>query len=559
MAEERQFYRNDNLGDYTITGESSNGINITKDGNIFHYTGNSPEELEELRKQGYDGKIDINDPNKVASFIGMYRSGGSNINLGNPNQQSINLKNTPNQNQNIITPAITITPTPLPSVEPTFTPTPTPTPVPKNIDTGSIEDIQELNFDALPEDEGFQLIRNLELEEFEESVENETNNPTPFIDDVKRSDVRISQTGGGGVPTYEGGGEIGIISGKVGASAYPAPPDWRGVYQNAKIPLSALVGVAKGGRDKYIYQGTKGWHLLHPEAARQYLAFKAYANSQNIRFTLSSAYRDLAHQISLGSGSTVATPGYSPHGWGGAVDISEIYAAVPGPKGEKGYPRNNAIARQSSLYQWFAANAPKFGFYNPYRLADGRGVDEAWHWEYWGFYTNGTPQTAGKNDDPYITYNIDKNIPASIIWGGIDFATPSWMASQIPESLKTSKKIIIAPYTKSLQDIQTKYPNLKINSVSGFSAGGSQAWIYAGVYKFTGLIDPSTNASAIAKAQAWPNVIMMYNNSNWTGQYAAIGTALVDAAAKMGSSAVKVNLKHALIPAEFFKKYGSNL
>jgi len=87
--------------------------------------------------------------------------------------------------------------------------------------------------------------------------------------------------------------------------------------------------------------------------------------------------------VSLGSGSTVAKQGSSPHGWGGAIDISELYRSV---SGKKGSPANNAVARNTSLYKWFAANAPKFGFYNPYRLADGSGVDEVWHWEYWGFY-----------------------------------------------------------------------------------------------------------------------------------------------------------------------------
>ena len=46
------------------------------------------------------------------------------------------------------------------------------------------------------------------------------------------------------------------------------------------------------------------------------------------------------------------------------------------------YTREN-----SKIYQWLAVNGPKYGWYNPYRLADGGGMDEAWHWEYWGFYT----------------------------------------------------------------------------------------------------------------------------------------------------------------------------
>jgi len=92
------------------------------------------------------------------------------------------------------------------------------------------------------------------------------------------------------------------------------------------------------------------------------------------------------HQRSLGSGRTVAKPGSSPHGWAIAIDISELYRAVTGGK-DKGDPAANARVRATyPLYQWFAANAPKYGFYNPYRLADGTGVDEVWHWEYWGFF-----------------------------------------------------------------------------------------------------------------------------------------------------------------------------
>jgi hypothetical protein len=153
MSTERQFYRKDNLGDYTITGESSNGINISKDGNVFHYTGNNPEDLQNLRDQGFTGQIDLNDPNNVASFIGMYREGTSNVKLGNPNQQSLNIQNTAEQEKNIITPVTSPVSTQLPITEPTPTPTPTPTPSPV---TGSNESevIQEFNFDTLPDEEG---------------------------------------------------------------------------------------------------------------------------------------------------------------------------------------------------------------------------------------------------------------------------------------------------------------------------------------------------------------------------------------------------------------------
>lgn len=142
--------------------------------------------------------------------------------------------------------------------------------------------------------------------------------------------------------------------------------------------LTVLVPVGPGARTDYFPDGQ---YRLAPAAAKAYLAFKKAAESSGFKWTLSSAYRSRQQQASLGSSSTVASPGSSPHGWGGAIDISELYRTVNG----SGNPSANATARQSSsLYKWMAENGPKFGWYNPYRLADGKGVDELWHWEYWG-------------------------------------------------------------------------------------------------------------------------------------------------------------------------------
>jgi len=124
-----------------------------------------------------------------------------------------------------------------------------------------------------------------------------------------------------------------------------------------------------------------GYWRLHPSAAKAYISFYNAAKSAGYNWTLTSAYRSKQHQASLGSGETVASPGSSPHRWGGAADISELYQSVGG----SGSPSINSITRQSNpLYKWMSENGPKFGWHNPYRLADGSGVDECWHWEYWG-------------------------------------------------------------------------------------------------------------------------------------------------------------------------------
>lgn len=353
-----------------------------------------------------------------------------------------------------------------------------------------------------------------------------------------------------------GSGDLGPppkIYGKVGAQAMPGAPDFRQKYKNAYIPHEAMIGVEKGSKSRYTYKGSGGWYLLHPEAAGQYLKMKQQAAAEKISWTMTSAYRDYEHQVSLGSGSTVAKPGSSPHGWGMAIDFGELYAQVGG----SGNPSINKAGREkSSLYRWLSNNGPKYGWYNPYRLADGSGVDEMWHWEYWGHYVTGIPGSDAVADEKgFITYNIDKDLPAMIVWGGIDYATPNWMSLQIPQSLKNSKKVIIAPYTVPLETIKAKWPNLKISSVSGFSAGGNQAWIHAGTVPFTGLIDPSTNATHVAKATNWSNVVMYYNNFNWGGKYAGIGDNQVAAATKMAGSALKTDLAHSSIPAKFFLLY----
>ena len=53
MSNQKQYKRQSTSGDYQITGESSNGVNISKDGNTYLFTGNNEEYLNALR----DGKI----------------------------------------------------------------------------------------------------------------------------------------------------------------------------------------------------------------------------------------------------------------------------------------------------------------------------------------------------------------------------------------------------------------------------------------------------------------------------------------------------------------------
>jgi len=61
-----------------------------------------------------------------------------------------------------------------------------------------------------------------------------------------------------------------------------------------------------------------------------------------------------------------AVPGTSRHGWGRAVDFQDIY---------------HELRFSSPGYWWLAANAHRFGFYQPEWATSGGSSPEAWHWE----------------------------------------------------------------------------------------------------------------------------------------------------------------------------------
>ena len=101
-------------------------------------------------------------------------------------------------------------------------------------------------------------------------------------------------------------------------------------------------------------------------------------------YLVEAAYRNRASQK---SGPGHASPGHSPHGWGGAVDIQQLYTLQKQYKGG-GYPAGREAAQQtrgnSALYAWLSTNGPNYGWYNPSRLFNGATSAEAWHFEYWG-------------------------------------------------------------------------------------------------------------------------------------------------------------------------------
>lgn len=168
--------------------------------------------------------------------------------------------------------------------------------------------------------------------------------------------------------------------GEIGRGLPPKAPSLM-IYKNGFIDVDLLVPIQKGGRHK------GGYYVIEKQAAEQFKKWKATAANDGYDFTVTSAYRDYAYQSTLkgkstGSG-TVAKAGSSAHGLALAIDIGELYRLVNG----SGNPGVNTRAKQNSkLYKYLAKTGPQFGWYNPIRLADNSGVDECWHWEYWGYY-----------------------------------------------------------------------------------------------------------------------------------------------------------------------------
>ena len=161
-------------------------------------------------------------------------------------------------------------------------------------------------------------------------------------------------------------------------------------------------------------------------------------------------------------------------------------------------------------------------------------------------------------DTKYTKYNL------VIIFGGMYYANPEWMYKQIPSEGLYKNIVVIAPYTMSFEKAKSIYQsalkdyNIKSTSVMGFSAGGLQVQSnYSPSWKMAGLIDPSTKTQYLELPFS-DNVKMVYNNSNWTGNLAGIGTVQTKLEPKIknkGGYAEKVSISHESIPKYFFEKF----
>ena len=112
-----------------------------------------------------------------------------------------------------------------------------------------------------------------------------------------------------------------------------------------------------------------GSYYLETKAASQFVAWYNEMVTAGIKFRVSSALR---------FGSNV---GGGVHGYGIAVDFATLYRLVGGST--TAVPNKNARIQQP-VWKQMAEIGAKYGWYNPWRLSDGRSMEEVWHFEYYG-------------------------------------------------------------------------------------------------------------------------------------------------------------------------------
>ena len=134
-------------------------------------------------------------------------------------------------------------------------------------------------------------------------------------------------------------------------------PTTIGGYTNGSLPSSLL------------YTWNSKCTIYKP-AAGSFDAMMAAAKADGVTLKPAECYRDYAGQVywrkywcKVGICANAATPGYSNHGWGKAVDLRDQFGS---------------LGWTSPGYKWMVKHAAEWGWNHP------GGLDEAWHWEWVG-------------------------------------------------------------------------------------------------------------------------------------------------------------------------------
>jgi hypothetical protein len=164
---------------------------------------------------------------------------------------------------------------------------------------------------------------------------------------------------------------------------------------------------------------------------------------------------------------------------------------------------------------------------------------------------------------------LDKNVDSSdyaIVFGG----SPSnkygaqFMYEQGNKYLK-NKNVVYSNFENSLDSvinyIKSNDPNAKISSVSGFSAGGKNAWAAAKLGYNVGLIDPVVTDDAKSllgndlNGSLPQNIKMVSRQENWSGRFRPHGDKLNKI--ERSQPNIRRNVGHIEMPTQFFSEFAS--
>ena len=163
------------------------------------------------------------------------------------------------------------------------------------------------------------------------------------------------------------------------------------------------------------------------------------------------------------------------------------------------------------------------------------------------------------------TYIIEMNDSNSnnitVIWGGYPSSTygAKWMKKNGGDKYFSDKNIIYSNFENSLETLKellskNGIKDYNIKSVSGFSAGGTQAWKHInGNFSFIGLIDPTTKKTYDTIPS---NVKIISRWQNWGG-FPRIGQFIKQLENKGLSKAI--NLEHLKMPEKFYEMYSDRM
>jgi len=163
------------------------------------------------------------------------------------------------------------------------------------------------------------------------------------------------------------------------------------------------------------------------------------------------------------------------------------------------------------------------------------------------------------------TYMIEINDPDSdditVIWGGYPSYNygAKWMKNNGGDRYFSDRNVIYSNFENSLDTLKNALSKNGINdynikSVSGFSAGGTQAWKHIkDDFDFVGLIDPTTKQTY----ESIPNNVKIISRwQNWSG-FPRI-REFIKRLENKGQSE-PINLEHLKMPEKFYEMYSDRM